>query len=139
MYDLGIHLGRLATMARLRFYWAWRLCVAQALLIRFKDRELASLSPSCPDAYSTIHRLFELCLLQCWERMHQQAVDSVLDAPQSHAHEPPEIHDRCIHDAFRHESLNAMQEGYAFGFIALVSLLLAKLVNVRIGAEYERK
>jgi hypothetical protein len=71
--------------------------------------------------------------------MHQPVVDSVLDAPQSHAHVPPEIQNRCIHDALHHESLNAMQESYALGFIALDSLLLAKLVNVRIGAEYERK
>ena len=44
----------------------------------------------------------------------------------------PEIHDRGIHDALHGELLNAMQEGFAFGFVALDSLLLEEFVNVRI-------
>ena len=64
--------------------------------------------------------------------MDRYGVDRVLGDPRSHADERPEVHDRGIHDALHREVLNAMQEGFAFGFIALDSLLLEEFVNVRI-------
>src|SRR5919108_372894 len=66
--------------------------------------------------------------------MDWQAVDSMLGHPRSHAHERPEVHEWSIHDALHCELLNAMQEDFAFGFVALDSLLLEELVNVRIAA-----
>src|SRR4029434_5424351 len=79
---------------------------------------------------SAVCRSLESYLLQRWERMHWQGVDRVLGDPRSHAHERPEIHDWGIHDTLHRELLNAMQEGFAFGFVALDSLLLEEFVNV---------
>ena len=79
-----------------------------------------------------IYCLLEPYLLQRWEWMDRQGVDRVLGDPRSHAYKRPEVHDWGIHGALHGELLNAMQEGFAFGFIALDSLLLEKLVNVRI-------
>src|SRR5215831_19466659 len=66
--------------------------------------------------------------------MDRYSVDRVLSYSRSHAYERSEVHDRGIHDALHRELLNAMQEGFAFGFVALDSLLLEELVNVRIAA-----
>src|SRR5438132_12138770 len=80
---------------------------------------------------SAMRRLLEPYLLQRWERMHRQGVDRVLGYPRSHAYKRPKVHDRGIHDALHRELLNAMQEGFAFGFVALDGLLLEEFVNVR--------
>src|SRR2546428_5721080 len=83
---------------------------------------------------SAVRRLLQPYLLQRWERMDRQGVDRVLGYPWSHAHERPEVHDRGIHNALHRELLNTVQEGFAFDFVALDSLLLAEFVNVRIAA-----
>jgi hypothetical protein len=58
----------------------------------------------------------------------------VFSYPWPYAYKRPEVHNRGIHGALHRELLYAMQEDFAFGFVALDSLLLEEFVNIRIAA-----
>src|SRR5712691_2472686 len=79
-----------------------------------------------------VRRSLQPDLLQRWERVDRQIVDGVYCHPRSYAHERTEVKDWGIHHALHREVLNAMQEGFAFGFVTFAGLLLEEGVNVRI-------
>src|SRR6266498_3014592 len=79
-------------------------------------------------------RALESYVLVGGEGIHRDDVDGVVGHPRSHPDDPTQVHEGGEHRPVDGELLDAMENGFAFGRIALAALLQEHLVEVGIAA-----